>query len=187
MSIGRYAWGLRTRLVGARRVITGADVAELARSPWLGWRGRLHVRALHVQELALGPPTRARIPIGRAHIELGGDTSFAIDWKTFVDVFAAEPYAADYRGAHVLDVGAHKGYFGAYALARGASVVVSFEPSTVNHRTLERTARAVSTCWLTRRAALGEEAGSGTLFLDHTSWAHSLVRVERPARRASGS
>ena len=49
----------------------------------------------------------------------------------------------DYAGAVVLDLGAHKGYFGAYALARGARLVISFEPETANLELLERGAETL--------------------------------------------
>lgn len=116
-----------------------------------------------------------------AVVALGGDDGFAIDWKAFAEVFAGEPYAASYGGAHVLDVGAHKGYFGAYALACGAARVVSYEPARANFDVLSRTAAGAGDRWLAHNAALGAASGVGELLLDRTSWAHSLVRVERPA------
>jgi len=114
-------------------------------------------------------------------VELGGGEDFPIDWKAFVEIFADQPYAAPYRGAHVLDVGAHKGYFGAFALASGASVVVSFEPAATNYSALKRTAAPLGHHWHTRNAAVGSTSGTGVLRLDRTSWAHSLLEVERPA------
>jgi FkbM family methyltransferase len=129
----------------------------------------------------LGPPRRAQIAVGDARVELGGGRDFPIDWKTFVEIFVDESYATPYRDAAVLDVGAHKGYFGAYALARGASVVVSFEPAATNYEALDRAAKPLGDRWLTRNAAIGSTAGAGVLLLDRTSWAHSLVEVERPA------
>jgi FkbM family methyltransferase len=118
--------------------------------------------------------------VGQARIELGGGADFPIDWKTFAEIFADEEYAGPYSGASVLDVGAHKGYFGAYALASGAVFVVSFEPETKNFETLARTAGGMGGRWLARQAALGETSGTGTLLVDRLSWAHSLVRVDDP-------
>ena len=128
----------------------------------------------------MGPPSRARIAVGDARIELGGSADFAIDWKAFSAIFADEEYAAEYSGAHVLDVGAHRGYFGAYALTSGASAVASFEPEVRNYETLARTAKRVGDKWLTRQAAVGERSGTGTLLVDRLSWSHSLVKVARP-------
>jgi len=57
---------------------------------------------------------------------------------------------------------------------------ISFESAASNYRALERAARLVGHRWLTCDAALGATSGSGTLLLDRTSWAHSLLRVDRP-------
>ena len=73
------------------------------------------------------------------------------------------------------------GYFGAFAFASGASAVVSYEPATQNYLALERAASRIAPRWSTRHAAVGGERGEGTLFLDRTSWAHSLVSAKRPA------
>jgi FkbM family methyltransferase len=181
--VGRYVWQLRRRILGPERVVTADRVALLTRSGTLRRRGRLHIRALLLQELALGPPSRARIAVGDARIELGGGADFAIDWKAFAAIFADDEYAAAYDGAYVLDVGAHKGYFGAYALTSGASAVVSFEPEARNYETLARTATRVADRWLTRQAAVGERSGIGTLLVDRLSWSHSLVRVARPVAK----
>jgi FkbM family methyltransferase len=180
MSIGRYVWQLRRQILGPERVVTADRVALLRQSTALQRRGRAKVRALHLRELALGPPARASITVGDARIELGGDADFPIDWKAFIEIFANDEYAAPYSGACVLDVGAHKGYFGAYALARGASSVVSFEPEAKNFRTLSDTAERLGDKWRTRQAAVGGESGIGTLLVDRSSWSHSLVRVAQP-------
>jgi FkbM family methyltransferase len=135
---------------------------------------------LLLRELAFGPPAKARITVGRTRIELGPRDDFPIDWKTFVAVFGHEEHAAPYQGAHVLDVGAHKGYFGAYALAKGASVVLSVEPERRNYEALTRAAARLGRQWLTRNAALGGESGTGTLLLDRASYAHSLTSVAHP-------
>ena len=181
MSAGRYLWMLRRRVLGPERVITKEHVVALGRSTALRLRSRSKVRALLLRELALGPPRRARIVVGDARVELGGGADFPVDWKAFVEVFAEQPYAGPYRQARVLDVGAHKGYFSAYALAHGASVVLSVEPEARNYEALARAAGPLGDRWLTRNAAVGSTSGTGTLLLDRTSWAHSLLQVERPA------
>lgn len=180
MPVGRYAWQLRRRILGPERVVTADRVALLSRSRALTRQGRAQVRALLLRELALGPPARARITVGEARIEVGGGDDFPIDWKTFAEIFADEEYAAQYGGARVLDVGAHKGYFGAYALASGAVSVSSFEPEAKNFETLARTANRVGEKWLTRQAAVGGTSGTGTLLVDRRSWSHSLVGVDDP-------
>jgi len=99
---------------------------------------------------------------------------YEIDWETLKSVLVDEPYPADYRGALVLDVGAHKGYFGAYALRRGASRVVSYEPEQANLALLERTAREHAGAWEARPVAVGAEAGEADLHVMGASWGHAL-------------
>lgn len=179
MSASGYAWALRRRLLGDELVVLSDHIAALSRSRALGRRARLRARALFLRELAFGPPSHARIRVDGTNVHLG-TRDFAIDWRTFVDIFGRDEYPAPYAGAHVLDIGGHKGYFGAYALALGAAVVVSFEPALNNYAALERAARPLGDRWLTRNAAVGSASGIGVLRLDRTSWAHSLVEVERP-------
>ena len=181
MSVGRYAWSLRRRVLGPTRVVTKEHVDALRRSSALERGSRRHVGALLLRELALGPPRRAHIRVGEASIELGGNRDFPVDWAAFLEIYGREAYAASYSGARVLDIGAHKGYFGAYALTCGASTVVSFEPATRNYDALARAAEPFGDRWLVRNAALSATSGTDLLLLDRTSWAHSLVHVKRPA------
>jgi len=186
MTLGRTAWMLRRRILGSERVVIGDQVKALRMAKELGWRARLRIRALHVREVVLGPPRTARIPIAGTSVELGASRDFPIDWKAFVEVFGWHEYAtASYRNAHVLDVGAHKGYFGAFALSSGAAVVRSFEPAAENYAALERAASPLQPRWTTRNAAVGATSGEGVLHLDRSSWAHSLLDVERPVGEQS--
>lgn len=114
-------------------------------------------------------------------LRLGGTTvylsqdDFEIDWASLAFVAVDEAYAGDYRGAVVVDIGAHKGYYGAYALARGASAVVSYEPETANFALLERAARRLPAGeWQTRRGAIGAQAGEAELHVMRASWGHAL-------------
>jgi FkbM family methyltransferase len=172
---------LRARIVGPERVVTKRHLSEINGSSGLSVRGRARLQALLLRELVLGPTSFARVPVGDALVEIGNGHEFPVDWKAFVEVFGEQPYAGEYADASVLDVGAHKGYFGAYALAQGASFVASFEPAAVNFAALSRSAARLRGRWVARNAALGAAAGTQTLRLDRTSWAHSLVEVERPA------
>lgn len=181
MGLGRHAWRARARVLGEKRVVTMPVVREIGRSRILSLRGRARLSALLARELVAGPPRRARVRVGEAVVEIGGEDDFPVDWKAFGEIFAQQPYPAEYTDAVVLDVGAHKGYFGAYALARGATAVVSFEPATRNYAALARAAARFGDRWHARRFALGRERGCGTLHLDGTSWAHSLLAVKRPA------
>ena len=50
-----------------------------------------------------------------------------IDLVVFMELFLLRRYEIDYRNSVVVDIGAHKGYFLAYALLNGAAVVFAFE------------------------------------------------------------
>ena len=123
MGLGRHVWGARTRIVGGDRVVTRHQVQEIGLSGALSRRGRARLDALLVRELIAGPARLARVRVGDALVEIGGGDDFPVDWKAFAEVFADRPYEGPFDGASVLDVGAHKGYFGAFALAAGAAVV----------------------------------------------------------------
>ena len=104
-------------------------------------------------------------------------SDYAIDWESFKWVVADDAYPTEYDDAVVLDLGAHKGYYGAHALARGARLVVSFEPETANLELLERAAaayRKLGADWRIRPSAVGAERGEAVLRVMEGSWAHSL-------------
>ena len=85
----------------------------------------------------------------------------------------------------VVDIGAHKGYYGAYALAHGARAVVSYEPETANFALLgaRPTARRRGGEWQTRHCAVGAERGEAELHVMGASWGHAL----HPPRRSPGT
>ena len=104
-------------------------------------------------------------------------SDYAVDWKSFTWVVADDAYPTDYAGVVVLDLGAHKGYYGAHVLARGARTVISFEPETANLELLERAAAAYRRSgadWRVRPSAVGSTRGEAMLHLMGGSWAHSL-------------
>jgi FkbM family methyltransferase len=106
------------------------------------------------------------------------EADFAVDRASFSYAVLEASYATDYTGAAVLDLGAHKGYFGAYAAAHGARIVLAYEPESVNVAVLERTAagyrEGVGISWEIRQAAVDAEAGQADLHLMSGSWAHAL-------------
>jgi FkbM family methyltransferase len=113
---------------------------------------------------------------GRGQLFLA-QSDYAIDWETLKSVLVDEPYPTGYRGAVVLDLGAHKGYYGAYALEHGAQTVISYEPETANLELLERSAasfRARGANWQVRRSAVGAEQGEADLHVMGASWGHAL-------------
>jgi FkbM family methyltransferase len=96
----------------------------------------------------------------------------------FREIFLRRCYATQYADAAVIDVGAHKGYFGAFAHRHGAAVVHSYEPSSENFRFLELTAgsfRQSGHVWETSRAAVSSREGEAVLALDSDSWTHRLL------------
>jgi FkbM family methyltransferase len=99
------------------------------------------------------------------------------DRKVVWDVFINRCYRADFRNATVIDVGAHKGYFGAYALMNGADAVLSYEPERENFELLNETAGSFirrGAEWETRRSAVASSSGEVKLRVDPHSWAHSI-------------
>jgi FkbM family methyltransferase len=113
---------------------------------------------------------------GPGEIFLSHD-DYTIDFESFKFVAAVDGYASDYTAAVVLDLGAHKGYYGAHALAHGARTVVSFEPENANLELLERSAatyRERGADWQVRHSAVGAERGEATLHVMNASWGHTL-------------
>jgi FkbM family methyltransferase len=105
------------------------------------------------------------------------DVHYAIDWESLKFVIVDHAYPASYDGAVVLDLGAHKGYFAAYAVAQGARTIVCFEPEQANVALLERageTYRDDRTEWRVRATAVGAERGEAELHVMDASWSHAL-------------
>lgn len=147
-------------------------LTTLLRCPELRWRARLSLIAAKVG-CALGATRDVEVRLRHRSIWLGRDT-FAIDWNVFAEIFLGRAYGRiDYRGANVLDAGAHKGYFAAFALENGAKSVTSLEPEPYNFRFLARAA-VNDESWLVRPQALAEETGTRMLRLG-LAYSHSLV------------
>ena len=124
----------------------------------------------------LRPRAAYALPLGAGTVYLSHD-DHEIDWASFAFVAVDDAYAGDYRGAVVVDVGAHKGYYGAYALLHGARAVVSYEPERANFALLEQAAGATrgrGGAWHTRQSAVGAEHGEAELHLMGASWGHAL-------------
>jgi FkbM family methyltransferase len=125
----------------------------------------------------LGPARGDRsVQVGRTTVWLTPDPT---DLRTLEEVLLVGEYAdADYVGATVLDVGAHKGYFGAYALLRGAREVISVEPAPGNLQYLERAAASFTgtASWKVVPAAVSDRGGVAHLRLSDEAWRHSLTQ-----------
>ncbi len=119
----------------------------------------------------LDRPVDVRIGSRRVHI---GRHSPYVDYVTLYGVVIDEIFAMNFAGALVLDIGAHKGYFGAYALAMGASGVISYEPASENFACLDLAA-AGEPRWTVHQQAVGAAEGVATLHISAASWGHSLT------------
>lgn len=131
----------------------------------------------------LGPFT-LRMKNG-GELQMSGKTLLS-DWATFCEIFIAEDYTADYANATVLDLGAHKGYFGAYALLHGARTVESFEPESNNFDALAlavESYRRYGYAWEARRIAVGASTGKRLLHISRESWTHSLLPASTDTRQ----
>jgi FkbM family methyltransferase len=129
------------------------------------------------------------IRFGHARLPVTHD-DYPVDWETLKMIVVDGHYDLDYSGAVVLDIGAHKGYFGAYALERGARVVISFEPESANVRLLEQCAAPYLTRgvdWRLRSVAVSAAAGEAELHVMAASWGHSLGPPEEWAEYEVGS
>jgi FkbM family methyltransferase len=113
--------------------------------------------------------------------------SLSTDWELFRGMFLPRKavHEADYRDATVLDIGAHKGYFGARALSHGAATVYSYEPERKNYALLARAARSLRgpRRWIPVFAAVGADDGTAEFHVSAESWDHSLVQPPQ-ARQA---
>lgn len=101
------------------------------------------------------------------------------DWEAWRQIFFPKYgiYASDYEDVVVVDVGAHKGYFAAFALLGGARRVFSFEPESRNFALLTRAATSYREPdrWARRKAAVGATTRRARLLIGDESWSHSLV------------
>jgi FkbM family methyltransferase len=112
-----------------------------------------------------------------------GRDSFAVDRVAYFGVFLEGWYRADYGGAVVVDIGGHKGYYGAFALHEGAAEVRSYEPESRNFAALGRAAASFDERWTVHRAAVGAEAGETTLHVNTESAGHSIVHAQADGPR----
>jgi len=122
-------------------------------------------------------PTSYALPLATGSLYVSGENE-QTDRNVIWDVFINRCYRADFGGATVIDIGAHKGYFGAYALTHGARTVTSYEPESENFEYLSMTAASFLTRglrWDTHRMAVTAENGQVALHVAATSWAHSIA------------
>jgi FkbM family methyltransferase len=114
--------------------------------------------------------------------------SLNADWNVFSEIFLSRCYNSNYRSAIVLDIGAHKGYFGAFAFLGGAQTVISYEPERQNFAYLGHAAssfREMGHDWRVEKKAVATNPGEAELNVSGESWTHSLLKLpEGGSRRA---
>ncbi len=117
-----------------------------------------------------------KIPSKIGNLFLSGDKYF-FDLVAFHYIFVQQIYKTDYQNTSVIDVGAHKGYYAAYALKEGAKKVISFEPEGNNFACLSRSARSFKEygCKIeVYNACVGSRSGKATLYSMKECLSHSL-------------
>ncbi len=112
-----------------------------------------------------------------------GRESFPVDRVAYFGIFLEGWYGGDYEGAVVVDIGGHKGYYGAFALHSGAAEVHSYEPESRNFAALERAAASFDGRWTAHRSAVGAEPGVVTLYVNEESAGHSTVHEQSDGPR----
>jgi FkbM family methyltransferase len=170
---------------GARKMFR-RHVREVARQDTLSQFGRAQLVVLYGTRFA-------RMGVASLALRGGGVVYLArrtleSDWATFCGVFVPRycPYATDYDGAVVVDIGAHKGYFGAYALRAGARAVLSYEPERSNFAFLAKTAGSFARgSWTVRHAAVGAADGRAMLNVSAESWTHTLLDLPASGKARS--
>jgi FkbM family methyltransferase len=173
--VGRGArLSLRRRLrgLGAVRPL----LRRVRRSTLIPWIARARMMtALSRVSLGLGKKRDVGVRLRGGPVFLGR-RSLSIDVITVLDIWNDEMFPAQCRGRIVLDIGGHKGYFGAWALARGAVGVLSCEPERENFVLLERARRrnGRGSAWVVEKVAVGDRIHDVPLFVSNESWAHSL-------------
>lgn len=139
------------------------------------WRTRWSLLAVALRRRVAPTPIYS-VRFGEGNLPIAHD-DYAVDWETLKSIVVDRIYASDYADAVVLDIGSHKGYFGAFALEHGARTVISLEPEASNFDFLRRCASPYhgrGADWRPRHAAVAAEAGEAELHVMDASWGHTL-------------
>jgi FkbM family methyltransferase len=147
-------------------------------------------KCLLLRYLLLGPQS---FRFGEKTLRVGTGAVFlnprhAPDVDVFREIFVRQIYRAEFANCFVVDIGAHKGCFAAYAASHGASQIDCFEPAQDNFAALRRVAASFAntqTKIVLHQAAVGAAAGRAELYVTDQSWSHSLIR--RSDRTVLGS
>jgi FkbM family methyltransferase len=155
---------------------TASRMRELVRAPAFGFHAKLKLRYAYATRWKRTGIVAVPLGVATMYVDRA---QLASDWETLRENFVPrkQPYATDYAGAVVLDLGAHKGFFGTYALTEGAEAVLSFEPEETNFACLSATAasaRSAGKDWEVQNAAVARQGGLATLRISPESWTHAL-------------
>ena len=136
----------------------------------------------------------ARYARGRTSVVMEGLRFNGVDhvlWSALADVFVNRVYSPP--GMHivgkqtVVDIGAHRGSFTAFAARRTTGTVLAYEPEPENYASLRNlvasnSLRNVHAC----NVAVGGYTGNAVLHLSKSSSRHSLTRSAMPQEEAGG-
>jgi FkbM family methyltransferase len=170
-------WPPRCKPIGLLRRVRGirSEIWRALRATSMPARVRCDLIALAFAKRVARPAEwTVHLPSGNVYLS---ERSFREDTEVLYEVLANENYKTRYEGAVVVDVGAHRGYYGAYALWRGARTVFSYEPEAHNYASLIRAdllRRRPGQEWRTYQAAVSSAGGRATLYVTKASWTHSL-------------
>lgn len=100
------------------------------------------------------------------------------DWRVFRGVFLERTYETDYSRSIVVDIGAHRGIFSAYALQAGCTALLAYEPEPNNFnflcKNIELSLQHGQDASVFKQA-VGRSAGNTELFVYDESWSHSTL------------
>jgi len=117
------------------------------------------------------------IHLSRGKIFVDGESA-VVDLHVFSQVFLDQIYSGlDLSGRVVIDVGAHKGYFAAYALSKGAKAVLCYEPEDSNFRALSLFSDSITSTQQSIEVyheAVGNDKEM-ELYVSVDSWAHTTM------------
>ena len=119
-----------------------------------------------------GSATDLAVPIGDL-VAWVATESREIDYFTLYGAVIDRHFPCEVRGAAVLDIGAHKGYFALRSFADGATSVDSYEPASQNLESLRRSAAGHGS-WRVFPNAVGARAGTVSLHLAPGAGGHSV-------------
>lgn len=153
------------------------DLRRLFAAPSLPASAKLSLLWFKMRKRMPAPPRMFALRLGAGTIFLDATTPVAL--ALINEVFVTDAYATDYRRAVVIDAGAHRGYFAAYALLNGAAAVFAFEPDEDNFTSLKATADSFEGAGyrlVPCRKAIAARAGYVDFYVTDQSWSHSTYR-----------